>query len=104
MAASTGCWRPSRARAIHAAFVQARAIAVERLRDVWLGSANRMTLPWLGASMERTLAVMGEGFRSHGFTANRAEIDTMCRYSVEQFLAVRRVMPEELFHPAVLDT
>jgi len=96
--------QPGLARSVYNAFVEARAIAIARLKDVWLGSANRLTLPWLNASMERTLAAMGDDFWSYGFAANRREVDTMCRYSVEQYLAVRRVAPEELFHPSVFET
>lgn len=96
--------RPDLARAVYDAFSEAKARAIARLTDVWLGSANRLTLPWLGATMERTLATMGDDFWSYGFGANRDEIDTMCRYSSEQHLAARRVQPEELFHPSVLDT
>lgn len=95
---------PTLPRAIFDAFRAARDMAIERLREVWLGSANRITLPWIGASLERTIAIMGDDFWSYGFTRNRDEIDTMCRYSLEQHLAERRVSPEELFHPSVLST
>jgi 4,5-dihydroxyphthalate decarboxylase len=95
---------PDLARRLYDAFAQAKAMAIDRLRDVWLGSANRITLPWIGASVERTRVAMGEDWWSYGFRTNRAEIDTMCRYSQEQFLAARRVAPEELFDPSVQDT
>ena len=95
---------PGLPRAIFDAFSEAKALAVARLREVWLGSANRITLPWIGASMERTIATMGEDFWSYGFGANRAEIETMCRYSDEQHLSARRLSAEELFHPSVRDT
>ena len=85
------------------AFEDARDAAMERLRNVWLGNANRLSLPWLNASMERTLAALGPDYWSYGFTANRAELEAVCRYSVEQFLAERLVTPEELFHPSVLE-
>jgi len=38
-------WLPE---ALMAAFVEAKDIAIGRLRDVWLGNANRLSLPWLG--------------------------------------------------------
>ncbi len=95
---------PWLARALYDSFVEARDLALKRLRDIWLGNANRLSLPWLGASMERTLATLGPDFWSYGFTANRAEIDAICRYSTEQHLAASRVRPEALFHPSVLDT
>lgn len=92
------------APALFNAFVEARDLAIERLRDVWLGSANRLTLPWLGASMERTLAVMGSDYWSYGFQANHAEIETACRYSREQHLADRPIHPDELFHETTHET
>ncbi len=95
---------PALVRALYDGFVAARDLAVERLRAVWLGNANRLSLPWLGASMERTIASLGPDFWSYGYAANRAEIDAICRYSVQQHLAESRVAPEALFHPSVLDT
>ncbi len=95
---------PDLPRAIYDGFVAARDMAMDRLREVWLGSANRLSLPWLGASMERTLASMGPDYWSYGFEKNRAELEAVCRYSVDQHLSARRVAPEELFHPSVLDT
>ncbi|NNE80676.1 MAG: 4,5-dihydroxyphthalate decarboxylase [Silicimonas sp.] len=96
--------RPELVAAFYQAFVQAKNMALERLRSIWLGNSNRLSLPWLGASMERTIATLGPDFWSYGLAANRAEIDAICRYSVEQFLAAKRVRPEALFHPSVLET
>lgn len=94
-------WLPA---ALLDACVAARDMALDRLRAVWLGNSNRLSLPWLGATMERTLATMGDDFWPYGFAANRAELDAICRYSVEQHLAPHRVAVEDLFHPSVLDT
>ena len=95
---------PQLVRDLHDGFVAARDTAMDRLRSVWLGNANRLTLPWLGASMERTLATLGPDYWSYGFAANRAEIATICRYSVEQHLAKSLVEPEALFRPSVMET
>ena len=95
---------PALMRDLYDGFVAARDTAMDRLRSVWLGNANRLTLPWLGASMERTLATLGPDYWSYGFAANRAEIGTICRYSVEQHLAKTLVEPEALFHPSVMET
>ncbi len=94
-------WLP---RALYDGFVAARDLATERLREVWLGNANRLSLPWLGASMERTIATLGQDWWPYGCAANRAELDAVCRYSAEQHLAARRVDPGELFHPGVAET
>lgn len=83
------------------AFTQARDIALDRLRAVWLGSANRLSLPWLGEAMEATLRSMGRDYWPYGYAANLTELETACRYSSEQYLAARAVSPEELFPEAV---
>lgn len=89
---------------LYNAFVEARDLAMTRLRSVWLGNANRMTLPWLNAAMERTLASMGPDYWSYGCKANMAEIDAICRYSLDQHLSAATVDPKALFHPSVLGT
>ena len=94
-------WLP---RKLYEASVRARDLAIERLRDVWTGAANRLSAPWLGAAMEATLKAFGPDYWSYGYHANRAELDAVCRYSSEQYLAARRVAPEEMFHPSVLTT
>ncbi|MDB3935311.1 hypothetical protein N9383_01150 [Granulosicoccus sp.] len=94
-------WMP---RALFDASIIARDIALTRLRDVWLGNSNRLSLPWLNASMERMLSVLGDDYWSYGFKANRKELATICRYSLEQHLAPRLVAPEELFHASVLES
>ena len=91
-------WLPE---ALMQGFTEARDIALGRIRDVWLGSANRLSLPWLNESMEATVAAMGDDYWRYGFEGNRAELDAVCRYSVEQYLAARRVAPEELFPESV---
>lgn len=86
------------------AFSTARDLAVNRLREVWLGSANRLSLPWLNASLERTRMTMGQDYWPYGFRGARAELAAACRYSVEQHLSPRPVAPEDLFHPSVIDS
>lgn len=95
---------PGLPSALFDASVTARDIAVKRLRDIWLGNSNRLSLPWLNASMEKTLSVLGNDYWSYGFQANRTELEAICRYSLEQHLAQRLVTPEELFHPSMLET
>ena len=95
---------PGLVRGLYDAFVRARDLALDRLRSVWLGNANRLSLPWLGASMERTLATLGPDFWSYGFSANRSELAAICRYSKDQHLSASRITPEAMFHPSVLET
>ncbi len=94
-------WLP---RALYRGFVRARDLAMERLHEVWLASSNRLSLPWLGSAMERTVSAMGRNYWSYGYSANQDELASVCRYSTEQHLAVRPVAPEELFHHSLLET
>lgn len=94
-------WLP---RALYDGFVRARDLALDRLREIWCASANRLSLPWFGAAMERAKAAMGPQLWSYGVAANRAELDTLCRWSHDQHLASRRLSVDELFHPSVLAT
>ena len=93
---------PWLAKALYDAFTEARDRALTRLDGIWRGSANRLSLPFLHADMERTRDIMGPDYWSYGFQDNRAELDAMCRWSQAQHLAPRRVAPEELFHPSLL--
>lgn len=93
-------WLPG---ALMDGFTQARDVALARLRDVWLGSANRLSLPWLGPCMERTVATLGEDYWRYGVAANRAELEAVCRYSFDQHLSARRVTPDELFDASVME-
>jgi len=86
------------------AFTTARDMAKQRLKEVWLASANRLTLPWLNATMEETIAAMGRDYWAYGYQRAQAELAAACRYSVEQHLAPRLVEPEELFDPSMLET
>ena len=95
---------PGLPRALFDAFCTARDTALARLREVWLGSANRMSLPWLNAAMERTQATMGHDYWPYGYTKALPELETVCRYSVEQYLAPRLVHPSELFCDSLHDT
>jgi 4,5-dihydroxyphthalate decarboxylase len=95
---------PELPRLLFDAFSTARDRALIQLREVWLGSANRLSLPWLNAAMERTRAAMGEDYWPYGFQRARAELAAACRYSLAQHLAARAVAPEELFHPSLLES
>jgi 4,5-dihydroxyphthalate decarboxylase len=95
---------PDLPRALFDAFSSARDIALKRLHDVWLGSANRLSLPWLNASMERIRATLGRDYYPYGFKRAEHEVEAMCRYSVEQHLAPRHVSARELIHPSLLET
>ncbi|NQV98916.1 MAG: 4,5-dihydroxyphthalate decarboxylase [Rhodospirillales bacterium] len=88
---------PWLAGAVFDAFVESRDIALHRLQEIWLGSANRLSLPWLHETMETTRDLMGDDYWPYGLDKNRAEIEWMCQQSVDQHLATRRLQPEDLF-------
>ena len=94
-------WLPP---ALYEAALAARDIAMARMREIWLGNSNRLTLPWLNAAMERTLDTLGEDYWPYGFARNRNELAAICRYSFEQHLAPRLLAPEELFPVSVQET
>lgn len=95
---------PDLPRALFDAFSLARDKALARLEDVWLSSANRLSLPWLNAAMERTRDTMGKQYWPYGYRAAVPELEAACRYSVEQHLARHLLAPADLFVPDLLDT
>ncbi len=95
---------PQLPRLLFDAFTTARDLALNRLREIWLGSANRLSLPWFNAAMERTLRTMGPEYWSYGFQSARPELLAACRYSQEQHLSGSAVTPEQLFHHSLHNT
>ena len=76
------------------AFMRAREIAMRDIRSV---VGPYIMLPWLVSDIARAEDVMGPDFWPYGVKANRKEIDSMLRWSVEQGLSKRPVTVEELF-------
>jgi 4,5-dihydroxyphthalate decarboxylase len=93
-------WLPAN---LFRAFVEAKRTAAAELDAIARGNANRITLPWFAAEWEATRALMGADFWSYGLPANRRELETLCRYSREQYLAERALPIDELFAPGTLD-
>lgn len=82
------------------AFLQARLIALRELHE--LGTLSVM-LPWLADDVARAESVMGKNMWPYGVPANRKEIESMLRWSVEQGLSRRPVTIEELFAPGTTE-
>jgi 4,5-dihydroxyphthalate decarboxylase len=91
---------PWLATSVYKAFCEAKARAMIDLRDV---NALMVTLPWLEAETNETIAIMGEDFWKYGVAENVPEIEALTQYIYEQGLADREVKVEELFHPSTFD-
>jgi 4,5-dihydroxyphthalate decarboxylase len=94
---------PGLAARVFAAFVEAKRIGYAEVAAIAAAGANKVTLPWFAAELEATRALMGEDFWSYGVEPNRAELEAVCRYSQEQYLAERALTVDELFAPETLE-
>ena len=79
------------------ALVEAKKIAMNELQEIANYSAIKLTLPWFVSDLEDTKGLMGENYWTYGVEENRKELETMVRYSHEQFLATRLLDVDELF-------
>jgi 4,5-dihydroxyphthalate decarboxylase len=87
---------PWLASSVVKAFMHAKRIAMHELTDY---GCYFVMLPWHEDDVARAQAVMGADVWPYGIKANRKQIETMARWSVEQGLAKRLVTVEELFAP-----
>jgi 4,5-dihydroxyphthalate decarboxylase len=85
---------PWLATSVYKAFLEAKALAMIDLRDV---NALMVTLPWLEAETNETMAVMGQDFWKYGVQENMPEIEALTQYAYEQGLVDRKLKAEELF-------
>ncbi len=83
------------------AFERSKALALPHLVDL---DALAVTLPWLVAEAEETIALMGKDFWPYGIAKNRKTLAAQTRWSFEQGIADRRFEAEEIFAPSVLAT
>jgi 4,5-dihydroxyphthalate decarboxylase len=83
------------------AFVQAKQTAVDRLLDP---SAAKVTLPFVEEQMRAARQLLGEDFWAYGLEPNRKVLETFLHRHHAQGLSGRRLTPEELFHPATLES
>ncbi|MAF47333.1 MAG: ABC transporter substrate-binding protein [Rhodospirillales bacterium] len=77
-----------------AAFEAAKARAMPHLTDL---DALAVTLPWLVAEAEDTIALMGEDFWPYGIEKNRQTIAAQTRWSFEQGISPQQFQPEDIF-------
>lgn len=91
-------WLPA---AVAKAFGRAKAVGLARLGDT---SATKVTLPFVEERLQEARALLGEDFWSYGFEANRRTLDAFLTAHHAQGLSIRRLAPEELFHPTTLES
>lgn len=83
------------------AFEQSKACGLARLADT---SATKVTLPFVEERLHAARALMGDDYWSYGLEPNRHVLETFLHHHHAQGLSPRLVRPEELFHPASLET
>jgi 4,5-dihydroxyphthalate decarboxylase len=92
---------PDLALDVFEAFAKAQSYAME---DLHLEQALKVSLPWLGREVRRTMDVMGQDFWPSGFKANRMVLERMIDWSFEDGMIPRKIEPESLFVQGLLDT
>jgi len=91
-------WLPA---AVLKAFTQAKTLALAQLSDT---SATKVTLPFVEEQIKAARELMGEDYWAYGVEPARKTLETFVRHHYGQGLSARRMAPEELFHPATLET
>ena len=84
-------------------FVEARSLAIKDLENTSRASANKITLPWFVNEWETTKSMMGSSPWPYGIKENMGELETVIRYSQEQYLTSRKLSIEELFAEETLN-
>ena len=90
-------WLPA---SLYKAFVEAKKYAMHDVRDI---NALLVTLPWLVAEVEETVALMGEDFWRYGVKENAKELEALTRYAYEQGLVSRKLSLEDLFPASTIE-
>lgn len=83
------------------AFQRSKALAIPHLVDL---DALAVTLPWLVAEAEDTIALMGEDFWPYGIARNQKTLAAQTRWSFEQGITDHAIEAEEIFAASVLAT
>ena len=83
------------------AFSEAKDACVRLLGEV---GALAVTLPWMAAEYQDTVATMGADYWPYGLEANRTALETAARYSHEQGLIEQRLDVDAMFAPGLWRT
>jgi 4,5-dihydroxyphthalate decarboxylase len=87
------------AESLYKAFCLAKDRCLEALYDP---NVLTCSLPWLVPEIERERAIFGGDLWSYGVEANRATLEAMVTYHVEQGLIPAVIPVEQLFAPSTL--
>jgi 4,5-dihydroxyphthalate decarboxylase len=87
----------SLATRVYRAFCKAKDICMRNIEGD--GGAVKTALPWLGAELDATRAIMGEDYWPYGVDRNRKTLEAATRWSFEQHLSPRKLGLDELFAP-----
>jgi 4,5-dihydroxyphthalate decarboxylase len=91
-------WLPA---AVFKAFERSKTVALGKLGDT---SATKVTLPFVEEQLRAARALMGEDFWSYGLAPNRHVLERFLARHHAEGLSSRLLAPEELFHPAALES
>ena len=79
-------------------FGEAKRLAI---RDLEQTNFLRVTLPWI--ELDTVRALMGDDYWPYGLAANRPELESAIRWSVDEGLTPRSLDPSELFAAGTLE-
>lgn len=91
-------WLPG---AVAKAFEKSKEVALTKLSDT---SATKVTLPFVEEQLRAARQLLGHDFWSYGFVPNRHVLSRFLERHYAEGLSSRRLEPEELFHPATLES
>ena len=93
--------RPGLAQAVYTGFLAAKNRAMD---DLGVTQAPKLTLPWLAAAYEESVAVLGADYWSYGVSRNRSQLDRFLADAHSDGLTPDRLGIGDVFHPDTLDT
>ena len=91
-------WLPA---AVTKAFERSKSVALAKLGDT---SATKVTLPFVEEQLRAARDLMGSDFWSYGLEPNRHVLGRFLERHHAEGLSCRLLQPEDLFHPASLET
>ncbi len=83
------------------AFEKSKQVALQHLTDT---SATKVTLPFVEDQLRSARLLMGQDFWTYGFEQNRETLARFLAQHHKEGLSSRLVSPEELFHPASMES